>query len=144
MKITIAFESFEELAQFVLSASLLDFKSGSLSHGKIWRFQKNEMLLPTSSFWPLLSHVCEVGVGDITYTVKEITESENVDFKIFNYMLNDTQTENDSISIVFPTDGKQHLHGSQHVREFIEKCPDSFLLRVGWRTDYQDYIFRKK
>lgn len=140
MKISLFFESPEEFARFVNSASFLDFNPGFTMD--VAHFKETRMILPMNAYWPLLSHVCEVRVGDIVYTVKEDSqESQRVDCVVANYMLNTAQMENDSIWM-HADDGVRVL-GAKRVFEQVKKLPDSFLLREGWCTDHRSYVFRK-
>ena len=139
MKIELLFESLEEFAGFVVSASFLEFDTGRTTESQL---KKSRRLLSTEAYWPLLSHVYRVRVGDIVYSVNEDSgEAQCVDCEISNYIVNDVQIGNDTIWMRTDDGGK--VYGAGRVFEQIKKLPYSFLLRVGWRTDYQSYVFRK-
>ena len=136
MKIKLLFDTTDEFAVFILSASSIKFDL---------EFKRTKTDLPRLDFIHSLS---EVEVAGVTYSVEYLENREpkpkDVKFMIRNYMLNDVQIENDFVYI--ETDGqKETIDGSQKVREHLnKKLPNCFLLSVGWRTDWSDYVFRNK
>lgn len=133
MKIQLFFDSVDEFAVFVLSASSIRFDL---------MFQRIKTDFPRKDF---LNSVDMIKIDNTSYSVKphRYTEPQNIDYSIINYMLNDTQIEYDSVFIKF-NDDRDAIIGSQNIRKYINNnLPDVFLLRVGWRTDYDEFLFIK-
>ncbi len=135
MKIKLSFDSLDEFAVFILSASSINFDL---------MFQRMNTDLPVKEF---LANVNIIQVEDVTYSVKSNNSLESkldVDCSVINYMLNKAQIENGSVLVSFSNEDET-IVGSQKVREYFNKnLPDTFLLRVGWRTEYTEFTFCKK
>ncbi len=130
MKIKLFFDSVDEFAVFILSASSM-------------KLDLEYKRLKTDSPQPaFLYMVSEVHVNGVTYSVEHVGNKEpEVAYKIVNFMLNDKQIENDAVYI---TGLAEDIDGSEKVQEYILKgLPESFLLTEGWQTDYENYLFSK-
>ena len=129
MKINLFFDSKNEFAEFILSASSIHFGS---------KFQE---MKDRNFHLEFLELVYEVGVERTRYSVVRASFGQKAEYTIINYMLNDVQIENDSV--YFTNDRGGGGNGSQDVRNLLAGLPESFVLRVGWRTDYEEFIFSK-
>jgi len=135
MKIKLSFDSLDEFVVFILSASSIKFDL---------MFQQMNTDLPIKEF---LANVNMIQIEDIAYSVISADSLEtklNIECSVVNYMLNKPQIENDSVFIKFNSE-HETIYGSQNVREYFnESLPDTFLLRTGWRTEYEEFVFCKK
>lgn len=137
MNINLSFESTEEFGLFICSTAALDLRLLDQPAVNLGRF------LPHKAYWPFMERVHEVCVVDVIYEVTlDNAESQSVDCRVVNYMVNDVQAKADNIWIL-TADGRE-IKGSVSVREYIETLPDNFGLRAGWRTDYFSLVFRRK
>ncbi len=134
MKIKLSFDSQDEFAVFILSVSSINFDL---------MFQRMNTDLPVKEF---LANVNMIQIEDVTYSVKSDNSLESkldIDCSVISYMLNTEQIENDSVFIKINSE-HEVITGSQKVREYFnENLPDTFLLRIGWRTDYTEFVFCK-
>ncbi|MBL7045347.1 MAG: hypothetical protein ISR98_01995 [Parcubacteria group bacterium] len=130
MKIKLFFDSVEEFAVFILSASSMKLDL---------EYKRLKTNYPQLGFLHMIS---EVHVNGTAYSVEHIGNKEPaVAYKIVNFMLNDVQIKNDAVYI---TGLAEDIDGSEKVHEHILKgLPESFLLIEGWRTDHTNYLFRK-
>lgn len=122
MKISFHCDSVKEFVQLILDFASIDMRVESRS----------------CSF-----NVAEVRVGAVVYSITEGQPPYLNLPMVVNYMLNKIQRENDSI-FLRTADGSS-LCGSQEVCSFFNnELPERFVLRVGWRTDYQDLLFSRE
>jgi len=134
MKVKLFFDSRDEFVEFVLSASSIHFGS----EFQVIKKRKNRF-----DGFDFLELVPEVEVEKVRYSVARASSDQKAEYTIINYMLNDVQIKNDLVFFTTNRRGREGA-GSQDIMNLFTKLPESFILRVGWRTDYEEFIFRKQ
>lgn len=132
MKVKLSFDSKDEFAEFILSASSIRFES------KFQQMKKGGCL---HRFPDFLELVCEIEVEEVRYSVAKASFGQEAKYKIFNYMLNIEQIKYDAVHFV--NDRGENREGSQNTQGLLMRLPESFVLRIGWVTDYEEFVFKK-